>query len=161
MSRNGSENVHRLHDELADAMINNVTVKRNNGDLSKTLDKIKEIKERYQNISLDDRTRFANQTYAFANQFDAMLELAMIIVKGALLRNEFRGAHYKPEFPERDDENWLKTTIAQYDPKSGEPKISYLPVDLRHLKPIPRDYSHAKKVKPHLENIPSNIKLPI
>jgi len=75
------------------------------------------------------------------------------------LRNEFRGAHYKPEFPSRDDENWLKTTIAAYDPE--EPKISYRPVDLRHLKPSLRDYTKAKKVKPTLENIPANIQFPI
>ena len=45
-----------------------------------------------------------------------MLDLALIITKGALLRDEFRGAHYKPEFPNRDDAHWLKTTIATYDP---------------------------------------------
>ncbi len=58
------------------------------------------------------KERGVNQTYTFANQFDSMLELALVITKGALLRDEFRGAHYKPEFPERDDEHWLKTTIA-------------------------------------------------
>lgn len=161
LSRNGVENVHRLHDELALWMVNNVTVKRNNEDLIRTIDKIKEIRERYKNISLDDRSQFANQTYIFANQFSAMLELALVITKGALLRNEFRGAHFKPEFPERDDEQWLKTTIAQYDKNNKEPTITYQPVDLRHLKPISRDYSQAKKVKPTLENIPSNILLPI
>ena len=66
-----------------------------------------------------------NQTYVFANQFASMLELALVITKGALLRNEFRGSHYKPEFPERDDKNWLKTTIATYDPNLDEPVISY------------------------------------
>lgn len=161
MSRNGPENVHRLHDELAEWMVMNATTKRNNVDLARTLEKIKELKERYKNISLDDHGQFANQTYAFANQFDAMLELAMIIVKGALLRDEFRGSHYKPEFPHRDDEHWLKTTIAQYDPRQIEPIISYEPVDTRYLKPSLRDYSKAKKVKPTLENIPNNIKLPI
>lgn len=161
MSRRGKENVHCLHDELADWMVKNVTVKRNNQDLQLTLDKIKEIRERYQNISLDDHTQFANQTYIFANQFGPMLELALVITKGALLRNEFRGAHFKPEYPDRDDENWLKTTIAQYDGPKGEPKISYEPIDLRHLKPIMRDYSKAMKVKPTLENIPVNIQLPI
>lgn len=161
LSRNGPENIHRLHDELAEWMVMNATTKRNNVDLAKTLDKLKELKRRYQNISLDDRSQFGNQTYAFANQFDAMLEIAMIIVKGALLRNEFRGSHYKPEFPERDDKNWLKTTIAEYDPNSDEPKISYEPVDLRYLDPVLRDYSTAKKVKPKLKNVPENIKLPI
>lgn len=161
LSRNGSENIHQLHEELGNLMTCNVTVKRDNRDLQKTLEALKEIRERFKRISLDDRSQFANQTYAFANQFGPMLELAMVITKGALLRNEFRGAHYKPEFPERDDKNWLKTTIATYKPELDEPEITYQPVDLRHLKPISRDYSTAKKVKPTLENIPANIKLPI
>lgn len=163
MSRDGSENVHLLHQELAHAMVRNVTVKRNNEDLRKTLDIIKEIKERYKNISLADKTRFANQTYIFANQFRAMLDLAMIIAKGALLRNEMRGAHFKPEFPERDDKNWLKTTIATYDPNKDEPVIDYESVDTRHLNPLgyKRDYTKAEKVSPTLDNIPENIKLPL
>jgi succinate dehydrogenase / fumarate reductase flavoprotein subunit len=161
MSRNGGENVFLLHEELAEWMVNNVTVKRNNTDLARTLQKIEEIRHRYGNISLADRSQFANQTYIFANQFSAMLDLAAVITKGALLRDEFRGAHYKPEFPDRDDEHWLKTTIARYDPKSHEPVISYEPVDLRHLKPFKRDYTQAKKVKPTLENVPANIQLPI
>lgn len=160
-SRKGGENVHLLHDELAEWMVNNVTVKRNNADLQRTIEKIKEIGNRYKNISLADHSQFANQTYAFANQFEAMLDLSLIITKGALLRDEFRGAHYKPDFPNRDDEHWLKTTIAAYDPNADEPVITYAPVDTRHLKPILRDYSKAKKVKPTLENIPSNIQLPI
>ena len=127
LSRNGSENIHQLHDELADWMTCNVTVKRDNRDLQETLQAIKEIRERYHHISLDDRSQFANQTYAFANQFGAMLELALVITKGALLRNEFRGAHYKPEFPERDDKNWLKTTLAAYHANLDEPLITYGP----------------------------------
>lgn len=161
MARNGPENVHELHDELAEWMVANVTVKRNNTDLQRTLNKIKEIRDRYQNISLDDHTQFANQTYAFALQFGPMLDIAMIITKGALLRNEFRGAHFKPEFPNRDDEHWLKTTIATFDPDKDEPVITYEPVDTRYLKPVLRDYMKAKKVKPTLENVPAHIPLPI
>lgn len=161
LQRQGTENVHKLHDELADIMIKNATVKRNNKDLKQAYEKISELKQRYQNIQLGDTSRFANQTYAFANQFRYMLDIAQVIVKGALDRNEFRGAHFKPEFPDRDDKEWLKTTIAEFDPKTGEPKLSYIPVDTRHLKPILRDYTHAKKVKPKLDNIPENIRLPI
>jgi succinate dehydrogenase / fumarate reductase, flavoprotein subunit len=161
LSRQGSENIYTLHDELGDWMTRNVTVRRDNRDLQATLNKLKELRERYRNISLDDRSQFANQTYAFANQFGPMLELAMVITKGALLRNEFRGAHYKPEFPKRDDQNWLKTTLGTYNPAMDEPVISYEPVDIRHLKPLYRDYTTAKKVKPVLENIPTNLVLPI
>jgi succinate dehydrogenase / fumarate reductase, flavoprotein subunit len=160
-SRRGKENVHRLHDELADTMINYVTVKRDNEDLKKALVAIKKIRERYKQITLDDHGTLLNQTYAFANQFAAMIEIALVITKGALLRDEFRGAHFKPEFPERDDINWLKTTIATYDPKKGEPDISYVPVDCRYLKPVLRDYTLAKKIKPKLENVPTNIQLPV
>lgn len=161
MTRSGKENAHRLHDELADVMVRHVTVKRNNTDLKKTLDKIKEIRERYRNISLDDHGTHVNQTYAFANQLGPMLELALVMTKGALLRDEFRGAHYKPEFPNRDDEHWLKTTIATYDPNKDEPDITYVPVDLRYLKPTVRDYSKVKKVIPRFENLPSKIPLPV
>ena len=138
-----------------------MTVKRNNEDLKKTIHGIKEIRERMSHICLDDRAGVLNQTYQFANQFSAMIEIALVIAKGALLRDEFRGAHYKPSFPERDDKNWLKTTIATYNPALDEPVITYVPVDTRHLKPIGRDYSKAKKVKPTLENIPQNIVLPV
>jgi succinate dehydrogenase / fumarate reductase, flavoprotein subunit len=161
MTRDGKENVHRLHDELADVMVKNVTVKRNNADLGKAMQMIQEIRERFKRIRLDDRGSNVNQTYVFASQFGPMLEIALVITKGALLRDEFRGSHYKPEFPQRDDENWLKTSIATYDPNRDDPVIDYVPVDLRYLKPIARDYSKAKKVIPHFENVPTNIKLPV
>lgn len=161
LERNGDENVHQLHEELARMMIQHVTVKRNNKDLKETLENIKKIRERYKNISLDDKGSNLNQTYIFANQFCSMLELAMVITKGALLRDEFRGSHFKPEFPERDDENWLKTTIATYNPDRDEPEISYEPIDTPYLQPIHRDYTKAKRIKPKLENIPKNIELPI
>ncbi len=140
-------------------MVKNVTVVRNNADLKKTLEAIKQIRERYKQIKLDDTGSLLNQSLIFALQFDAMIEIALIIVKGALLRDEFRGAHYKPEFPKRDDEHWLKTTVARYMPDESE--VFYRPVDIRHLTPSLRDYSKARKVKPTLENIPANIQLPI
>lgn len=159
LNKAGHENVHSLHDELADWMVRFVSVKRDNPDLEKAVEKIKEIRSRYEHIGMSDRGKQLNQTYVFAHQFKAMLELALVIAKGALLRNEFRGAHFKPAFPARDDLNWLKTTIATYN--QHEPIISYEPIDTRHLDPVMRDYTKAKKVKPTLKNIPTNIQLPI
>lgn len=159
LKRNGPENVHKLHEELADYMVRHVTVKRSNQDLVLTLDKIKELRERYKNITLDDKGMFANQTLQFAHQFRSMLELALVITKGALLRNEFRGSHFKPEFPKRDDAQWLKTTLASY--AEEEPQISYEPVDTRHIEPEKRDYTVAKKVWPTLRNVPEHLHLPI
>jgi succinate dehydrogenase / fumarate reductase flavoprotein subunit len=161
MSRSGPENVHKLHDELSDWMVKYVTVKRDNPDLLKTIEKLKELRERYKHITLSDKGNLLNQTYVFANQFGPMLELALVIAKGALLRNEFRGSHFKPKYPERNDEEWLKTTIATCDPCKDEPVITYEPVDTRHLDPIKRDYTQAKKIRPTLKNIPANIQLPL
>lgn len=161
LSKDGAENVFQLHDEMADWMVRYASVKRDNPDLKKTLETLKEIRQRFRHIGLDDRGTTLNQAYVFARQFPAMLELALVIVKGALLRNEFRGAHFKPEFPERDDDRWLKTTIATHDPHKDEPAISYEAIDTRHLDPIKRDYTKAKTVKPTLKNIPANIQLPL
>lgn len=159
LGKEGKENLFLLHEELSDWMVRNVTVKRDNKNLQKTIDKIKELRERYENIGLDDHSTFANQSFQFAHQFRSMLELALVMTKGALLRDEFRGSHFKPEFPHRDDKNWLKTTIATY--AKDEPVITYEAVDIRHLAPQLRDYRVAKKVKPELTHIPKNIKLPI
>jgi succinate dehydrogenase / fumarate reductase flavoprotein subunit len=72
-----------------------------------------------------------------------MLELAHVMAAGALARNESRGAHYKPEFPDRDDANWLKTTLAAYSPNG--PVLSYEAVDVSLIPPRPRKYDIDKK----------------
>ena len=73
-----------------------------------------------------------------------MLQLARVITLGALKRNESRGAHYKPEFPERNDADFLKTTIAAFT--SEGPEFSYEPVDISLIAPRARKYDVDKKV---------------
>ena len=158
-NNSGKESIYDLHNELADLMVQNVTVKRNNKDLSKTLDAVLAIRDRYKNVGLKDNSRFANRDYVFIHQFKAMIELAIAIVLGALKRDESRGAHYKPEAPARDDKSWLKTTVAHWH--NDLPVIDYKDVDLRHLDPIQRDYTTAKKVKPTLKNMPEHMPLPV
>ncbi len=75
---------------------------------------IRDLQARYRKVNLSDRTRWSNQTLNFARELENMLLLARVITLGALQRNESRGAHYKPDFPERDDANWLKTTRAKF-----------------------------------------------
>jgi succinate dehydrogenase / fumarate reductase flavoprotein subunit len=72
-----------------------------------------------------------------------MLQLARVITQGAALRNESRGAHYKPDFPERDDKNWLKTTKASFAPDADEPRFEFEPVDTSLIPPRPRRYDVA------------------
>ena len=74
-----------------------------------------------------------------------MLALSRVITLGALNRDESRGAHYKPEFPERNDEQFLKTTMAKFNPDTLAPDIYYEDVDISLISPRKRDYSSDKK----------------
>jgi succinate dehydrogenase / fumarate reductase flavoprotein subunit len=140
---NGTENPYRLHVEMSDWMIENVTVVRHNDRLKKTDDKLLEMMERWHHIGLDDLSSWHNRTVSFIRQLWNMLQLARVITLGAYYRNESRGAHYKPEFPERDDENWLKTTKAKYTPDG--PVFEYEPVNTSLIPPRPRRYDVIKE----------------
>ena len=139
----GTENAYVLHKELGDMMNANMTVVRYNDRLENTINRIKDMKERYKNINITDTARWNNQGVAFTRQLWNMFELAEAMTVGALMRNESRGAHYKPDFPERDDDNFMKTTIADWTPDG--PKISYEDIDVSLIKPRKRDYSTDKK----------------
>ncbi|HEX8924364.1 MAG TPA: succinate dehydrogenase flavoprotein subunit, partial [Terriglobales bacterium] len=144
MSNQGSENPFKLWREMGDTMSQHVTVSRYNKGLQETDAKLVELLERYRNVNLSDRTQWANTTFAFTRQLYNMLQLARVITQGAFLRNESRGAHYKPDFPERDDANFLKTTKAYFAPDADEPRFEYEPVDVSLIKPRPRRYDAAK-----------------
>ncbi len=143
IKQSGTENQYILHQEMGKWMTDNVTVVRYNDKLKATDEKLLELMDRYKRISINDSNLWATMALPHARHLDNMLELARVITLGALNRNESRGAHYKPDFPDRDDDNFLKTTIAEY---SGEgPVISYEPVDVSLIEPRKRDYSKAKK----------------
>jgi succinate dehydrogenase / fumarate reductase flavoprotein subunit len=135
---NGKENPYQLHREMARVMVENVTIVRENSKLKETLDKIGELKERWSNTHAPDNSGWSNQPLVFTNQLWNMLELAHIITLGALERDESRGAHYKPAFPDRDDKNWMKSTIATWTPQG--PKLSFKEIDTSLDKPVARHY---------------------
>ncbi len=138
----GSENQYKLHEEMGKWMTDNVTVVRYNDRLKATDEKLLELIERFHRISINDSNLWATQAVPHARQLWNMLQLARVITLGALNRNESRGAHYKPDFPERDDENWMKTTIAEYSDEA--PVFSYEAVDISLVEPRKRDYSKGK-----------------
>ncbi|MGB6483442.1 MAG: succinate dehydrogenase flavoprotein subunit [Candidatus Acidiferrales bacterium] len=134
----GTENPMTIWKELGEVMVEHVTVVRLNANLEKALRKLDELSDRFSRVNLADRTQWSNQTLQFTRELGNMLILSKVIALGALARNETRGAHYKPEFPERDDKNWLKTTKASFN--SGKIKLEYEPVDISLLPPRPRKY---------------------
>lgn len=143
INMNGNENAYVIHKELGEWMTNNMTVVRFNDKLEQTIHKIKELKQRYANININDMAQWNNAGVAFTRQLWNMLELSEAMTLGGLLRNESRGAHYKPDFPERDDDQFMKSTIAKWT-KEG-PQISYEDIDVSLIKPRKRDYSSDKK----------------
>ncbi|MFE3573214.1 succinate dehydrogenase flavoprotein subunit [Lysinibacillus sp. NPDC059133] len=141
MKMDGTENAYLLHKELGEMMTATMTVVRYNDQLQDTLNKLDEFQKRWENINVNDTQKWSNQGAHFTRQLKNMIYLAKVMTKGALLRNESRGAHYKPDFPNRDDENFLKTTIAKFDPTTGDPIITYQEVDVSLIPPRKRDYS--------------------
>ncbi|QHS22945.1 succinate dehydrogenase flavoprotein subunit [Virgibacillus sp. MSP4-1] len=137
----GNENAYQIHKELGEWMTDNVTVVRDNKKLLETDEKIQELLERYENININDTSRWSNQGAMFTRQLKNMLQLARVITQGAYHRNESRGAHYKPEFPERNDEEFLKTTMAKYDAENNQPDLYYEDVDVSFIEPRKRDYT--------------------
>ncbi len=135
----GTENPFKIWRELGDTMTKHATIVRYNAGLDEADAKLVELLDRYKNVNLSDKSQWANTSFAFTRQLYNMLELARVIVQGARLRDESRGAHYKPDFPNRNDEQFLKTTMASY--VDGAPSISYEEVDISHIKPRPRVYS--------------------
>jgi succinate dehydrogenase / fumarate reductase, flavoprotein subunit len=135
----GTENPLTIWREMGDIMTEHVTVIRYNANLEKTLAKLDELSARFTRINLQDRTQWANQTLNFVRELGNMLILARVITMGALARNETRGAHYKPDFPERDDANWLKTTKASFN--DGNIQLEYEAVDTSLLPLRERKYT--------------------
>lgn len=142
LNMRGTENPYLLHKELGEIMTQNVTVVRYNDKLAETDKKLQELMQRWQNIGVNDSVVWGSQIAPFTRQLWNMLELARVITLGALRRDESRGSHYKPDFPERDDANWLKTTLAEWS--SEGPRFSYEPVDVSLIPPRPRRYDVDK-----------------
>ena len=140
LSNPGTENPFKLWRELGDTMTKHATIIRYNAGLAEADAKIVELLDRYRNVNLSDKTQWANTSFAFARQLQNMLHLARVIVQGARLRDESRGAHYKPDFPDRNDAQFLKTTMATFNPTTNAPAFSYAEVDTTLIPPRPRHY---------------------
>ena len=144
LKNEGTENPFKLWRELGQTMTEHATVIRYNKGLKQADEKIVDLLDRYKNVNLSDRSQWANTSFAFARQLKNMLELSRTVVQGALLRDESRGAHFKPDFPDRNDEKFLKTTKAAFTGAPEGPRFEYEEVDTQFIKPRPRSYTAAK-----------------
>ena len=130
--------VHLLLDKLKVVMSEKVGIFRNKKDLAKALEQIRAIREDYGRVFISGKCLRYSQELVNILEFDSMLDLAEVITLGALNREETRGSHYRLDFKERDDRNWLKHTLVTY--KDGRPQIKYKEVTLGKYKPEARKY---------------------
>ena len=137
-NRNGDENPFKLKQELRELMDEHVGVYRTGDGLATALDKIKDIKKRFANIKVVDKSDTYNTNLMNALELENLIDIAEVTVTGALNRTESRGAHSRRDCKERDDKNWLKHTMAFYDPQG--PKLDYKPVTITTWKPVARKY---------------------
>jgi succinate dehydrogenase / fumarate reductase flavoprotein subunit len=143
-------------------MTETATVVRHNDAMKRAYGTVQELDDRLARCSLSDTGHWTNQNVIFTKALRDMIPLAKVILKGAIARDECRGAHYKPQFElpevkstdpaerrrqaegwcerfEAQNQKWLKTTIAEFD-ADGEPQLSYEDVDISLIPPRPRLY---------------------
>ncbi|MGD8229579.1 MAG: succinate dehydrogenase flavoprotein subunit [Desulfobacteraceae bacterium] len=139
MGNKGKERSSRIRSELQEVMMDKVSVFRTGENLLRALEKIRELKDRYTQVSLQDKGKCFNRDLLEAIELEYLLDLAEVISLGALKREESRGAHYREDNPDRDDEKWLVHTLCKFSDAKG-PQISYRPVTINRFQPQERTY---------------------
>jgi len=134
----GKERAADIRSALQQTMMDHVSVFRENAGLETALDTIKELQERYRHLHIDDRGRRFNTEVLEAFELGSLLDLAEVTTTAALARTESRGAHWREDFPKRDDVNWLKHSLAYR--KNGEIVLKYKPVTITQWQPKERVY---------------------
>ena len=129
LTNNGNESVPVLREELQQCMTANAGAFRTKETLQIAIDTIKELRKRFQNIRIKDKSKVFNTELQEALEFGHMLDYSLFIVESAIARNESRGAHYREDFDTRDDENFLKHTMAYMD-ENGDISLDYMDVVL-------------------------------
>jgi succinate dehydrogenase / fumarate reductase flavoprotein subunit len=134
----GDERVSVIRDEMRRVMNEKVWIYRKGDQLQTALKEIRELKSRFKRIKVEDKEKAFNTGLLSALQLDFMLDLAEVTIVSALARTESRGAHSRIDYPKRDDQNWLKHTLAYYT-KEG-PRLEYVPVTITKWPPVARTY---------------------
>jgi len=132
------ENAARIRTDLADVMMDNVGVYRTEALLAAALPRVRELKERYGRVHVDDKGSVFNTDLLEAREVGYLLDCAETTVVSALARKESRGAHAREDYPNRDDVNFLQHTLAYR--AEGGPRLAYKPVTITRFEPKPRTY---------------------
>ncbi|MDX2115737.1 MAG: succinate dehydrogenase flavoprotein subunit [Planctomycetota bacterium] len=145
ISSRGGENPYVIGVELGDMMTDASTVVKTGPRLHAALNKLDELRDRFARVSLSDTGAWTNQNLAWARAVGDMLLLADPILRGGLAREESRGSHYREDFTERNDERFMATTVAEFDPATGRSKITFEPIEAKLVTPRKRTYGKKEQ----------------
>jgi len=133
MKNEGGERAWQVREELGKVLALHLGLVRTKDKMTEALAAVRALKARAARVCLDDRGRVFNTDLIIALELGSLVELAETVVAGALAREESRGAHYRADFPQRDDANWLKHTLCYYT--AGGPRLEYAPVTITRFQP--------------------------
>jgi succinate dehydrogenase / fumarate reductase flavoprotein subunit len=139
MNGNGQENVEDIAQELKALMMEKCGIYRNDEQMSEALDKVKELQTRFENARVMDKGKRFNTDVLAALETSHLLTFSETVVAGALARTESRGAHYRTDYPKRDDENWIKHTLAHKGAPGELPNLTYRNVNIDWEKYPPQE----------------------
>lgn len=139
-SHRGQENVYQLRNQMEDTLMEHVGIFRTEQGLKQAVSELQTLYSRSLHIGLRSDGVGANPELSLALRLPGMLQLALCIAYGALQRTESRGSHFREDYPQRDDENWLKRTLAYWEPGAELPQLKYEPVNITELPPGDRGY---------------------
>lgn len=134
----GKERAADIRDALQDEMMDKASVFREASGLTAMREKLRELRERYRQVKTEDQSARYNTELLEVIELGGLLDLAEVLVESALVREESRGAHFREDFPKRDDPNWLKHTLAYKGEKGVE--FKYKPVSITKFEPKERKY---------------------
>lgn len=137
-NKNGTEKISAIGEEMKTTMMDHVGVFRTEEGMNQALTKIRELKERFLHIKLNDNGKIFNTELMNAWELGNLLDLAEVITVSAIARKESRGAHSREDFPKRDDKEWLKHTLAWQE--DGKIRLGYKPVVITKFQPKERTY---------------------
>ena len=146
LSYDGGRNIFDIKDRMRSIMQEKVGVFRNGNDLTDAVNELEDLLKMVKEITVTDKALCNNPELNEAYRVTKMLKLALCVAKGALERTESRGAHYREDFTKRDDENWLKRTIATWtNPNDTMPTLSYEEIDISKMEMPPAFRGYGKK----------------
>ena len=134
----GKEKIAAIREGMQSAMEQGAGIYRDEAGMQKTCDALRELRERFKDVTVEDKGDIFNTDVTAALELDCMLDIAEAVAHSAVNRKESRGSHTRTDFPKRDDEKYLQHTLASRTPDG--PKIEYLPVTITRWAPEERKY---------------------